>query len=94
MFVWFALVASKWRETHTILPFLPSFLLGSLRLMHRAWYSTYLSTKLQSLVEADDNITLTFNDLPDVKIVRLEGATGSYDSIAEKVCLAWVVDKV
>ncbi|KAJ5533876.1 lovastatin nonaketide synthase [Penicillium freii] len=47
-----------------------------------------------SLIEANDDITLAFNDLPDVKIVRLEGATGSYDSIAQKVCLAWVVDKV
>lgn len=62
--------------------------------MHDAWYWTYLSTNSQSQIEADDDITLTFNDLPDVKIVRLEGATGSYDSIAEKVCLAWVVDKV
>ena len=49
---------------------------------------------LQSEIEADDDIPLAFNDLPDLKAVRLEGGTGRYDSIAEKVCLARVVDKV
>ncbi|KAJ5496820.1 hypothetical protein N7463_008807 [Penicillium fimorum] len=43
-----------------------------------------------SLIEADDDITLALNDLPDVEIVRLEGATGSYDSVAEKYALDFV----
>ena len=52
------------------------------------------SDRLKSLIEADNDITLVFYNLPDVKIVRFESVTSFYDGVAEQVHLAWVIDKI
>lgn len=49
---------------------------------------------LSPLIETQDDVTLVLDNLPDLKIVGLQGITGDYDGVAEKICVAWIVDEV
>lgn len=46
------------------------------------------------LIKTESDFTLRSDGLPYVQFVRFEGAPGDYDSIAKKICLAWIVNEI
>jgi hypothetical protein len=54
-------------------------------------YSTFTS---QSLVEANEDITLALNDLPNLEIVCMQDIASDGDSIVKEIGLVRVINEV
>lgn len=53
-----------------------------------------MARRLPSLIEAEGDIALAFDDTPDVEAVCFEGGARDDNGIAEKIAAAWVVDEI